>query len=104
MNQGEIEKWNTQPIVPEDNAEFNKFMTCFWKKKGYQNEDGQINYASLETSIGQLIGLKYTPQRAAEIAESVIKTCRNIQKGNDDGAFASKVSNCIIRNLHSFHQ
>ncbi|KAF2881566.1 hypothetical protein ILUMI_24601 [Ignelater luminosus] len=99
---------NSRAICPEDNPEFNKFISCFWKKTGRQNENGEINFDTLRSfiheGIVQAIGEDPVGQSFAEQHSSkIINECKTIQDSNPEKLVA-KVRNCIVRGLETADQ
>lgn len=96
---------NSRAICPEDNPEYNKFISCFWKKTGRQNENGELNYDILKSfvreGIVQAIGDDPVGQNFAEQSSvKIINECKTIEEGNSEKLVA-KVRNCIVRGLET---
>lgn len=97
---------NKQFITPEDNEDFNNFLGCYWKKKGIQRENGEIDFHQLdELLLMQLLkeygtGIDETATIVAEIFENALTACKlKCIRGKSHGQTAVKVQNCIAREV-----
>lgn len=106
LERNRIVKLNSKSIGPEDDEGFNKFLECFWKKKGYQKEDGQIDFEYLKSTIIEVIceilgGDNSDSCVGSSVAAETVDKCRNVT-GNSHGQTASKVQNCIVNKLQEY--
>lgn len=96
-----------RPVVPENHEGFNSFRACYFKRKGYQNEDGDILYENLKDALGAAIlneaGTSATAAKVFShlIALQIVNSCKYI-RGESHGDTAVKVQNCMIRNYRRF--
>lgn len=94
-------------IVLENHDDFNDFRACYFKRKGYQNEDGEVLYENLKEALGRAIimeaGTKTTAAKVFShlIALQIVNSCKYI-KGESHGDTAVKVQNCMMRNYRRF--
>ncbi|KAF2881569.1 hypothetical protein ILUMI_24604 [Ignelater luminosus] len=94
---------STQEFPPEDNFDCNRFYSCFWKKQGFQDEFGQINYHALEGEtfnfLCQQVGSSEDSMEYAKyLAKRSVNDCKTVT-GTSDGQKAVKFHNCIYRRL-----
>lgn len=68
------------------------FLTCSYKKQGYQDADGEIIFETLAEFLEQF----YTKEQVT----GVLDACKTV-KGKNAGENAFFVMQCIIENLNS---
>lgn len=74
IDQSTIEKAHQGLDIISEN--FNKFLFCFFKSIGFQDENGQMNYETVRTLIPQFAHIrgKEEPTAAIEFCESTKPT------------------------------
>ncbi|XP_031356217.1 uncharacterized protein LOC116180390 [Photinus pyralis] len=80
-----------------DNSKYKEFLSCCWKRYGYQDENGEINWEMVRSVIGR----SYNPR----VAIKIINKCMNV-KGITGGDTAVLVLECLddhAPNLHTVH-
>ncbi|KAF5298659.1 hypothetical protein FQA39_LY11735 [Lamprigera yunnana] len=93
LNKTNIEAWNVQPLIPVENKEMGKFFACYWKKLGYQKENGEIDYIKLSEAVhDDLKGRFYSD--CLHIVAFVVDNCRKSVEENDD-LKVLKLWNCL---------
>lgn len=94
---------STQEFPPDDNSDCNRFYGCFWKKQGFQDERGQINYSALEGETFNFLCQQVDSSEdsmafARYLARKSVDDCKHTT-GASDGQKAIRFHNCIYRRL-----
>lgn len=98
-----IANYNNLVICPETHSNYNKFVTCFWKKTGRQNENGEVNYETVKSFIKNAIIQALGDDAAAikfaeDSSTTIVNACKNI-KDKSPEEIAVKVRNCVSSGL-----
>ncbi|KAF2896164.1 hypothetical protein ILUMI_10011 [Ignelater luminosus] len=108
LDKKSIHALNKQFITPEDNDDFNNFVECYWKKKGIQHQNGEIDFHKLdELLLIELLkeygtGIDESASIVAQIFENALSACKQrCIRGKSHGQTAVKVQNCIAREVQS---
>ncbi|KAF5304921.1 hypothetical protein FQR65_LT00805 [Abscondita terminalis] len=89
----------------EDDAEFNKFLHCFFVVRNLQSADGELKYDNIIEHVSKFqrnhFGGKTddTTPIGLEIATQAVQSCRNLPKGITYGETAVKAQNCIDKRM-----
>lgn len=95
LNRSTIETWNIQPLLPEDNKEIKQYLACYWKKLGYLEENGDLNYIKLSEVVRSDLKNRIRSD-CLRITAYVVNNCKNaIQNENDEGLKAIRMWNCL---------
>lgn len=94
LNKATVETWNIEPLLPEDNAEILQYMSCYWKRLGYQKENGDIDYLKLgEVVHGDLKNRFH--KDCLHIVAYIIDNCKNSINAETHGLKVVKMWNCL---------
>ncbi|KAK5641255.1 hypothetical protein RI129_009802 [Pyrocoelia pectoralis] len=89
-------------LLSEDNEDMKTFFGCVWKEKGFQREDGSINFNSIYEII--ISESKLSSQfESAYIAIQAIVSCRDVE-GDDNGDTVIKVYNCLFEKVLEYDE
>ena len=94
LNIANVELWNIQPIIPEDNVEMVKYMTCYWKKLGYQKENGEIDFVKLSEVVHEDLKNRFHAD-CLHIVAFIVDNCKQNLDAHTDGLRAVKMWNCL---------
>jgi len=94
LNKSIIEAWNIEPLIPEDNAEVGIYMTCYWKKLGYQKDNGEIDYYKISEVVHSDLKSRFHGE-CVHIVAYVVDSCRNDVQADSDGLRAIRMWNCL---------
>jgi len=100
-----IASLNNRAICPEDNPNYNKFISCFWKKTGRQNENGEVNYETIRLFVRAGIIRALGDDAAAttfaeENSTKIVNECKSVS-GSTPEETVVKVRNCIVRGINN---
>lgn len=106
LDRNRIVKLNNKAIGPEDDQDFNNFLACFWKKKGYLKQNGEVDFERLKTTIIDVFkeilgGDNFGSSIGNSVAAATVDKCRDVT-GTSHGQTASKVQNCIVNKLREY--
>ncbi|KAF2881568.1 hypothetical protein ILUMI_24603 [Ignelater luminosus] len=90
-------------LISEQNAYYNGFLFCSWKKYEYQTKKGVVVYDTIERSLRDAlvseVGSTGPGINLSKIeAKNIVNHCRNITE-NTPGRTAIKVQNCILKQI-----
>ncbi|KAF2900130.1 hypothetical protein ILUMI_06048 [Ignelater luminosus] len=92
---------------PENDAQFNRFVECVWKKLGFITENGDINYENLKNSYqitGKLgIDDPVLSAHADKFVFQAVSKCESNPdslKADSTAQMAVKIQNCISKNFN----
>lgn len=85
-----VEKVLKSTIVPEDEPSYENYLTCYYKKQRYQDEEGYIIYDNVQ----EFLEVFYDPSDA----KKVVGNCKNL-KGNSHGQNALFFVRCVLDGL-----
>ncbi|KAF2906130.1 hypothetical protein ILUMI_00046 [Ignelater luminosus] len=88
-----VEAKETNTVFADD-PKYKEFLACLWKRTGYQNEDGQINWEN----IGEVLKKDY----AEAVVKEIIQKCDKIE-GKTDGDEVALVLECLDSHAPSHH-
>ncbi|KAF5304872.1 hypothetical protein FQR65_LT07889 [Abscondita terminalis] len=94
LNKTNVEIWNIQPIISEDNVEMHQFMTCYWKKLGYQKENGEIDFVKLGEVVHKDLKKRFLFD-CLHIVAFIVENCRKDVENDSDGLKVVKMWNCL---------
>ncbi|KAK4885373.1 hypothetical protein RN001_001644 [Aquatica leii] len=94
LNKTNVEMWNVQPIIPEENVEMLQFMSCYWKKLGYQNDNGEIDYVKLSEVVYNDLKKRFLSD-CLHIVAFIVENCRKDINNDSDGLKVVKMWNCL---------
>ncbi|KAF2895957.1 hypothetical protein ILUMI_10220 [Ignelater luminosus] len=84
-----------------NNTLLNDFMECTWKKRGWLNADGEVNWNLLKNFLLSKEHLEnvqinlFRPSDYEYALEGVINRCRDV-RGDTPGQTVIKVRNCFV--------
>ncbi|KAB0790043.1 hypothetical protein PPYR_15635 [Photinus pyralis] len=89
-----IEMWNIEPLIPEDNVEMLEYMSCYWKNLGYLTEDGEIDFVKLGDVVHADLNARFHAE-FGHIVAFIMDNCKQTVHGETDGLRAVKMWNCL---------
>lgn len=90
-------------VISENNAFYNNFLTCSWKKYEYQTKQGVIVFDAIERSLKDAlvreVGATGPGINLSKIeAKNIVNNCKNIT-GITHGHAVVQVQNCILKQI-----
>lgn len=77
-------------ILPENEPTYEDYLTCYYKKQGYQSEDNSIIYENVQEFLENF----YTRNQA----DYAVNNCRDL-KGTSPGNICYVFLKCLLNNL-----
>lgn len=103
LNKETIQALNKN-VVPEDDADFNKYLECYWKKLKILKANGDIDWGKVKDYLVNLFKDAFPHQvdelvaTLGPVLETAIESCKseNLQ-GTSYGQKIAKLQNCIVK-------
>lgn len=71
-----------------DDPQYKKYISCFYKKQGYQNEDGDILFYNIKNMITDLAN--------GTLAVDIVNACKDFVKQPSHEEYAYTVAKCLL--------
>lgn len=94
LNRTNIEMWNIEPLIPEDNIEMLKYMNCYWKQLGYLTEAGEIDFVKLSQVVHDDLKSRFRAE-CLHIVAFIMDNCKQTVHADTDGLRAVRMWNCL---------
>lgn len=83
-----IERTKLTLEMPDDDDQYKAYISCFYKKQGYQNEDGDIVFYNIKNMVTDLSN--------NTVAGVVVNGCKDLPKGPSHEDYAYRVAKCLL--------
>ncbi|KAF2887269.1 hypothetical protein ILUMI_18904 [Ignelater luminosus] len=92
--------------IPDNNPRYNSFLTCIWKDRKFQNQNGDIDFDAIERDLADAIGKEVGstgPGMNLSKVESkrIVDECKHLG-GLTQGQKVVLVRNCILTRIRNF--
>lgn len=89
-------------MVPENNTEFNDFLSCFWKKDDIMDDKGNFNITNLQLKLDKIIKNEILARSRViylsdVITESIIDGCHEINGDSVEELVSNIQSYLLLR-------